>query len=89
MSKKNTANSGLDIIERPEALAGQIDKSETFFIRNQKVLIGIGVAIVIAVAAFAGYRLYIDSQESSAQVALSNAVSYTHLDVYKRQPHSF
>lgn len=84
MSKKNTANSGLDIIESPEALAGQIDKAETFFIRNQKVLIGIGVAIVIAVAAFAGYRLYIDSQESSAQVALSNVVYDFEADSLRR-----
>ena len=74
MSKKNTANSGLDIIESPEALAGQINKAETFFRKNQKVLIGVGAAILIGLLAFAGYRWYIDSQESSAQVALSNVV---------------
>lgn len=74
MSKKNTAHSGLDIIESPEALAGQISKAETFFRKNQKVLIGIGGAILVGLLAFAGYRFYIDSQESSAQVALSNVV---------------
>jgi predicted negative regulator of RcsB-dependent stress response len=74
MSKKNTANSGLDIIESPEALAGQISKAESFFRKNQKVLIGIGAAILVGILAFAGYRIYIDSQESSAQVALSNVV---------------
>ena len=84
MSKKNTANSGLDIIESPEALASQIDKAETFFVRNQKALIGIGVAIVVAVAAFAGYRLYIDSQESTAQVALSNVVYDFEADSLRR-----
>lgn len=84
MSKKNTANAGLDIIESPEALAGQINKAETFFIRNQKVLIGIAIAIVVAVAAFAGYRLYIDSQESTAQVALSNVVYDFEADSLRR-----
>ncbi|MPR34899.1 tetratricopeptide repeat protein [Salmonirosea aquatica] len=84
MSKKNTANSGLEIIESPEALAGQINKAETFFRRNQKIIIGVGVAIVVAVAAFAGYRLYIDSQESSAQVALSNAVYDFEADSLRR-----
>ncbi len=84
MSKKNTANSGLDIIESPEALAGQINKAETFFRRNQKAIIGLGVAIVVAVAAFAGYRLYIDSQESSAQVALSNVVYDFEADSLRR-----
>ena len=84
MSKKNTANSGLEIIESPEALAGQINKAETFFRRNQKVIIGIGVAIVAAVAAFAGYRLYIDSQESSAQVALSTVVYDFEADSLRR-----
>ncbi len=74
MSKKNTANSGLDIIESPEALAGQISKAENFFRKNQKILIGVGVAILVGILAFAGYRFYIDSQESSAQIALSNVV---------------
>lgn len=74
MSKKNTDNAGLEIIESPEALAGQINKAETFFRRNQKAIIGLGVAIVVAVAAFAGYRLYIDSQEKSAQIALSTVM---------------
>lgn len=74
MSKKNTAGSGLDIIEDPEALAGQINKAESFFRKNQKVLLGIGGALLIGVLAFAGYRFYIDGQESSAQAALSNVV---------------
>lgn len=74
MSKKNTAGSGLDIIEDPEALAGQISKAESFFRKNQKVLTGIGGAILIGVLAFAGYRFYIDGQESEAQAALSNVV---------------
>ncbi|MBB5286801.1 putative negative regulator of RcsB-dependent stress response [Rhabdobacter roseus] len=74
MSKKNSEGAGLDFIESPEALAGQISKAETFFRKNQKLLIGAGAAIVLALVAFAGYRFYIDGQESTAQVALSNAV---------------
>ncbi|CAG5010614.1 Cell division coordinator CpoB [Dyadobacter sp. CECT 9275] len=74
MSKKNTDASGLEIIETPEALAGQINKAEVFFLNNRKVVLGIGGAILLAVAAFGGYRLYIDSQEDAAQIALSGVV---------------
>jgi predicted negative regulator of RcsB-dependent stress response len=74
MSKKNTAGSGLEIIENPEALAGQISKAEGFFRQNQKVLLGVGGAILIAIVAFAGYRFYMDNQEEEAQRALSGVV---------------
>jgi predicted negative regulator of RcsB-dependent stress response len=74
MSKKITDESGLEIIETPEALAGQINKAEVFFLKNRKVLAGIGGAILVAVVAFAGYRFYIDGQEGTAQNALSSVV---------------
>jgi TolA-binding protein len=74
MSKKNTAESGFEIIETPEALAGQISKAEVFFLKNRKVLLGAGGAILLVLALFAGYRLYIDSQEGTAQAALTNAI---------------
>jgi len=74
MSKKNTDESGLEIIETPEALAGQINKAEVFFIKNRKIVLGIAGAVVLAVVAFAGYRFYIDGQEGSAQDALASVV---------------
>ncbi|GAB3180491.1 tetratricopeptide repeat protein [Telluribacter humicola] len=74
MSKKNTAGPGLEIIENPEALAGQISKAEGFFRKNQNVLLGVGGAILLALVAFAGYRFYIDGQEEEAQRALSGVV---------------
>ncbi|WP_025764014.1 tetratricopeptide repeat protein [Dyadobacter tibetensis] len=74
MSKKNTDTSGLEIIETPEALAGQINKAEDFFVKNRKVLMGVGGAILLAIVAFGAYRFYIDSQEDTAQAALSNVV---------------
>ncbi|WP_247237063.1 tetratricopeptide repeat protein [Telluribacter sp. SYSU D00476] len=74
MSKKNTAGPGLEIIENPEALAGQINKAEGFFRTNQKVLLGIGGAILVALVAFAGYRFYMDGQEEEAQRALSSVI---------------
>jgi len=74
MSKKITDESGFEIIEKPEALAGQINKAEVFFLKNRKVLAGIGGAILVAVVAFAGYRFYIDGQEGTAQNALSSVV---------------
>lgn len=74
MSKKITDESGFEIIENPEALSGQINKAEVFFLKNRKVLLGIGGAILLAVVAFAGYRFYIDGQEGTAQNALSSVV---------------
>ena len=74
MSKKNTDESGLEIIETPEALAGQINKAEVFFIKNRKIVLGVVGAIVLAVVAFAGYRFYIDGQEGTAQDALASVV---------------
>jgi predicted negative regulator of RcsB-dependent stress response len=74
MSKKNTANSGIDIIESPEALASQISRAEVFFIKYRKVLIAFTIGIVGGVLFFAAYRFYIDSQESTAQSALSTVV---------------
>lgn len=74
MSKKNPGEPGIEIIESPEALAGQINKAEVFFLKNRKVVLGIGGAIVIAIAAFAGYRAYISTQEGTAQNALASVV---------------
>lgn len=74
MSKKQQEASGLDIIESPEALAGQISKAESFFRKNQKLLLGVGGAILLVLLAYAGYRTYISGQEEKAQVALANAV---------------
>ncbi len=74
MSKKNSSDSGLDIIESPEALAGQINKAETFFVKYKKPIMAFAIGLVAAVVAFAGYRYYIDSQESAGQTALANVV---------------
>lgn len=74
MSKKNTDVSGFEIIEKPEALAGQIDKAEVFFLKNRKIVLGVAGAIIFAIVAYAGYRFYIDSQEGTAQTALANVV---------------
>lgn len=74
MSKKNSSDSGLDIIESPEALAGQISKAETFFVKYRKVIIAFAIGIVGGVLCFAAYRFYIDSQEGAGQAALSNVV---------------
>ncbi|PWJ56662.1 tetratricopeptide repeat protein [Dyadobacter jejuensis] len=74
MSKKNTDPSGLEIIENPEVLASQINKAEDFFVKNRKVVVGLGGAILLAIVAFGGYRYYIDGQEETAQAALSTVV---------------
>jgi predicted negative regulator of RcsB-dependent stress response len=84
MSKKNTEGSGLDFIENPDVLADQINKAETIFRKNQKLLLILGGALVAGVLAFAGYRFYIDGQESTAQAALSNVVYDFEADSLKK-----
>lgn len=74
MSKKNTDASGLEIIENPEALAGQISKAEIFFLKNKNVVLGFAGAILLAVVAYGGYRFYIGNQEDKAQNALAGVV---------------
>ena len=84
MSKKNTAPAGVEIIESPEALASQISKAEVFFVKYRKAIIGVAIAIVVAVLAFAAYRFYIDSQEETAQAALSTVVYDMEADSVRR-----
>ncbi len=74
MSKKNTTGTGLDYIENPEALAGQIVKVESAFYKNRKLLLIVGGVVLAAVVLFGAYRFYIDGQERIAQNALANAI---------------
>lgn len=84
MSKKNTESSGLDFIENPDALADQISKAETVFVKNRKLIAILGGALLAGVLAFAGYRFYIDGQEATAQSALSSVVYDFEADSLKK-----
>lgn len=74
MSKKNIPGTGLDFVENPEALAGQIGKVESTLLKNSKVLIIAAGAVLLGLALYGGYRFYIDGQERIAQNALANAI---------------
>lgn len=74
MSKKNDGSGGMEIIENPEVLAERIGSAESFFVKNKNLLTIAGGGILVVLMAFAGYRFYMDGQEETAQIALSNAV---------------
>ena len=81
MSKKN---SGLEFLEDPDALAGQLERAEDFFEQNRNILLGVLGGIVLLVAGFFGYRYYVSSQDETAQVDLFPSVYQLEADSLKK-----
>ncbi|GAA4411903.1 tetratricopeptide repeat protein [Nibrella viscosa] len=81
MSKKNT---GLEFLEDPDALAGQLEKAEDFFQKNRNLILGTVAAVVLLVAGFVGYRLYVSSQDEEAQVEMFPSVYQFEADSLKK-----
>jgi TolA-binding protein len=73
MSDKNT-DSGLEFLESPEGLAGELGKVEKVITGNQNIIYIVVGGVVALIAAFFGYRYYVSSQDEAAQSALSTAV---------------
>lgn len=76
MAKKSTStkdNSGIEILESAEALQKEISKAEGFLKSNQKMLIGIAGAIVVAILGFFAYNYWMDTQNQEAQAAMVDA----------------
>ena len=71
MSKKNT---GLEFLEDPDALAGQLERAEDFFEQNRTIIFGIVGAIVLVIVGFFGYRYYVSTQDETAQADLFPSV---------------
>jgi len=81
MSKKNP---GLEFLEDPDALAGQLERAEFFFEENRNVVFGIIGGIVLLIAAFFGYRYYVSSQDETAQVEVFPSVYQLEADSLKK-----
>lgn len=81
MSKKNT---GLEFLEDPDALAGQLERAEDFFQENRNVVIGVVVGLVVLVGAFFGYRYYASTQDEEAQNQLFQPVYQFEADSLKQ-----
>lgn len=73
MSNKDT-DSGLDFLESPEGLAGELTKFEQGIEKNRKVFIIAGGIIVAALVGWFGYNWYVSSQDEQAQAALFSPV---------------
>ncbi len=73
MSNKDT-DSGLEFLESPEGLAGELTKFEKGLEKNRKILYIVGGVIVAALAGWFGYNWYVSSQDEQAQAALFSPV---------------
>lgn len=81
MSKKNT---GLEFLEDPDALAGQLERAEDFFEQNRNIVFGVLGGIVLLIVGFFGYRYYVSSQDETAQVELFPSVYQIESDSLKK-----
>lgn len=79
-TKKRQEQHGNELLENPEALAGQISKTEEFVAHNKGIVIGGAIALALIVAGFFGYRYYKNTQEAEAQSSMFQAVYYFESD---------
>jgi tetratricopeptide (TPR) repeat protein len=73
MSNKDT-DSGLDFLESPEGLAGELTKFEQGIEKNRKIFIIAGGIVVAALVGWFGYNWYVSSQDEQAQAVLYSPV---------------
>ncbi|MFN4146539.1 MAG: tetratricopeptide repeat protein [Runella sp.] len=69
MSNKDT-DAGLEFLESPEGLAGELNKFEKKIEKNRKLLLIVGGVLVVGLLGWFGYNWYIKSQDEEAQVLL-------------------
>ena len=81
MSKKNT---GLEFLEDPDALAGQFERAEDFYDQNKNIIWGVVGGILLLIAGFVGYRLYVSNQDETAQAELFPSVYQIEADSTKK-----
>ncbi|MEZ4905032.1 MAG: tetratricopeptide repeat protein [Spirosomataceae bacterium] len=73
MSDKNT-ESGLEFLETPEGLAGELNKFEKVIEKNRNILYVVGGLVVALLAGWFGYNWYVSSQDEEAQALLYSSV---------------
>jgi predicted negative regulator of RcsB-dependent stress response len=72
------------LLEDPDALAARLADSEDFVRRNRNVLLGVLLAVVLAVGGFFGYNYWRTQQNDQAQAAMFRAVDNWEADSLKR-----
>jgi TolA-binding protein len=69
-----------ELLENPEALKEKLAGAETWLESNPKIVIGVSLAILLAVGGYFGFRYYKDSQNKLAQNEMFQAVFYFEAD---------
>jgi tetratricopeptide (TPR) repeat protein len=80
MTKKRKKVKHHDILEKPEALAEQISKSEQFVEKHQTLMLSILGVVALIVAGGFLYKYYMNSQNELAQDEMFQAVYYFEQD---------
>ncbi len=80
MSKKSKKVKHHDMLEKPEALAEQISRSEQFVEKHQTLMLSVLGVIALIVAGGFLYKYYMDSQNELAQDEMFQAVYYFEQD---------
>lgn len=82
--KGKPASKGEELLENPEAIAEQLNKTEEFLEKNKKLVLSVGGIIAGIVAAYFLYNYYTTSQNESAQSEMFQAVYYFEADSLDR-----
>jgi TolA-binding protein len=69
-----------ELIENPEALAEQISKTEEFLEKNKRMVLVVGGAIAVVIAAYFLYNYWVTNQNENAQNEMFQAVYYFEAD---------
>jgi TolA-binding protein len=69
-----------ELLENPEALKEKLAGAETWLESNPKIVIGLGLAILLIVGGYFGFRFYKNSQNKLAQNEMFQAVFYFEAD---------
>ena len=79
-NKKGTEQHGSDLLENPEALAGQITKTEEFVSQHKGLVFTVAAIVALAVAGYFGFRYYKNTQNLKAQNEMFQAIHYFESD---------
>ncbi len=80
MAKKNSDNTGIEILESAEALQKEINKAESFFNSNKNLLSIVGGVIIVAALGIIGYNYWMKQQTVETQTAMFDSVYYFESD---------
>lgn len=79
-NKKANEQHGADLLEDPEALAGQLTKTEEYISKHKGMVFGVAVVVALLIAGYFGYRYYQNTQNLKAQNEMFQAIHYFESD---------